>query len=124
MKKGSKKVKKQPFAKRESSGAMSLIVALTVFNLVYSYAAGLPLPRQVVASYVESVEALGDAQVASYELMGSAVAAAITTVGNAMVPSGASTQVASPVVYSEDYVEPEPPPLLLVSPNQISLATL
>jgi len=118
--KGSKSVKKQPFAKRESSMALGLIVGLTVFNLLYSYAVGLPLPRAVVSSYVESVHALGDAQVRGYEAMGAVVVAAVTHIGD--IPAGfntASPSVAAEVV-SQQVSAPEP--LLLVAPNQISIA--
>lgn len=117
MKKGSKsskRVKKAPFAKRPSSGAMGLIVALTVFNLVYSYAVGLPLPRAVVSSYVESVYELGDKQVEAYNVMGAAVVAV------ASLPARFS--VASPSVANEALSPAPPKPLLLIAPNQISIA--
>ena len=126
MKKSSKGSKSQPFKKHESS-AVGLIVALTVFNLVYSYAIGMPLPRAVVSSYVESVDALGDAQVRGYEAMGVAVVAVITTIGN--IPAGFNT--AAPVVavdgesgeLEEEYaLLEEPEPLLSIAPNQISIA--
>ena len=111
-------VKKHPFRKRQSSAPLGLIVGLTVFNLVYSYAVGLPLPRAIVASYVESVYALGDAQVKSYEVMGAAVAATV------YLP--AETYLASPMRFLgppvEDATPPAPEPLLLVAPNQISIA--
>lgn len=126
MKKSSTSVKKQPFEKRESS-AIGLIVALTVFNLVYSYVIGMPLPRAVVSTYVESINDLGDAQVRGYEAIGAAVVATVTTVGS--IPAGFNT--ASPVIATEFELEEldeefvlleEPVPLLTIAPNQISMA--
>lgn len=79
MKKGSKSVKNQPFAKKEPAvSVVPLAVALLIaFNFAYGYAIGIPFPRAVVAAYVESVYALGDAQEKAYNTMGAAVVGAI-----------------------------------------------
>jgi hypothetical protein len=114
----------QPFAKRQSSAVLGLIIGLTVFNFAYSYAVGLPLPHAVVDSYVESVYALGDAQVKGYEAIGEAAVATVVAV--AEMPS--EMHLGTPLGFgfteaSRPSVEPAPPePLLLVAPNQISIA--
>lgn len=121
-----KVIKKQPFEKHASSGAMGLIVALTVFNLVYSYAVGLPLPRAVVASYVESVYELGDAQERAYNTMGAAIVTTINTVGRSVAfpieeEGEVSTRQQAAAALAEADEGPSEP-LLLIATNQISVA--
>ena len=112
--KSAKVVKKQPFDKRESSAALGLIVALTVFNLVYSYAVGLPLPRAVVASYVEAVHEIGDMQVQGYQAIG----AAIVAVAGYAPESSQTASVGSTAAGEEGQTETN----LIIAPNQISIA--
>src|SRR3989344_2303407 len=107
--KSAKSPKKQPFKKRDSSVALGVIVALTVFNLAFSYAIGIPLTRIVVESYVESVYALGDAQERAYVAMGAAIVAGFSGPARSNL-AAAATSV------------PAPEPLLLIAPNQISIA--
>ena len=113
----------QPFAKHQSGAALGLIIGLTVFNFAYSYAVGLPLPRAIVASYVESVYALGDAQTRGYEAIGAAIVAAAHLPGE--------IQLAAPLGFgfkppTTDVTAPplptSPEPLLVIEPNQISIA--
>ena len=115
--KSAKRVIKKPFDRRESRAAFGLIVALTVFNLVYSYAVGLPLPRAVVASYVEAVHELGDMQVQGYQAIGAAI---VAVVGGSPEAQTASVNEA---VSGEEPPQPEEPQAyLLIAPNQISIA--
>ncbi|MDP4020723.1 MAG: hypothetical protein Q8P58_01615 [Candidatus Adlerbacteria bacterium] len=112
----------QPFAKRSSSAALTLIIGLTVFNFAYSYAVGLPLPRAVVASYVESVYALGDAQVRGYEAVGVAVVAVASMPAEMHLgtPLGFGFKPQEVEAISLEPLTPEP--LLNTAPNQISIA--
>jgi len=103
-------VKKSPFAKRQTVVTPVVVALLFALNFVYAYAIGLPLPRMIVASYVESIEALGDAQVASYELMGSVVVATLQLPAHVSL---ATPSVVAPTTSST------PEPLLLIAPNQI-----
>ncbi len=113
-------IKKQPFAKRKSSLAPVAIALLFAFNFVYSYAIGIPVVRVVVDSYVESVYALGDAQVRGYEAVGGALAAAV------FIPVQQNLAALSTSVDTEVALTPapapEPEPLLKIAPNQISIA--
>ncbi len=106
-------IRSEPFKKRESSAAFGLIVALTVFNLVYSYAAGLPLPRAVVASYVEAVHEMGDMQVQGYKAIGAAI---VAVAGYA--PQSQTASVGSAAAVQETQTETN----LIIAPNQISIA--
>ena len=117
--KSAKSPKKQPFKKRDSSVALGVIVALTVFNLVYSYAIGIPLTRIVVESYVESVYSLGDAQERAYMAMGAAIVAGFS--GPARSNLASVGAVSEPLADAAASV-PAPEPLLLIAPNQISIA--